>query len=311
MKNILITSISSKIPLIEAVKDSRDKFDEDIKVYGADISNNIIGKHFVDVFWLMPRIDKLNIKDLIIYCKKNEIKYIIPTRDADVMYFSKNKEELLKNGIYCFVADPVSVEFCFDKLFFYKGSKDNMIIPTYEDIDNLQDIDKFVVKERFGAGSNNIAINIDLTSVKNIIGNFKSPIIQPFIKGKEFSIDSYLNKDAKCLGSIIRSRDLVIDGESKITTRVINKDLELQIKNFLEKNKILGHSVLQVIKKENQYHIIECNARFGGASTLSYSLGLKSFLWFFQECNNEKFVVKISDKKMKQIRISKDLYFED
>ena len=81
-------------------------------------------------------------------------------------------------------------------------------------------------------------------------------------------------------------------------------------KSFLENNRILGHSILQVIKKENKYHIIECNARFGGASTLSYTLGLESFLWFFKECNQEDISPKISNKKIRQVRVSKDMYFE-
>ena len=51
-KNILITSISSKNIFIEAVKKSRDKFDKNIKVFGTDISSNILGKYFVDKFFL-------------------------------------------------------------------------------------------------------------------------------------------------------------------------------------------------------------------------------------------------------------------
>ena len=82
------------------------------------------------------------------------------------------------------------------------------------------------------------------------------------------------------------------------------------IKYFLEKNKITGHSVTQVIKKDNNFYIIECNTRFGGASTLSYTLGLESFYWFFLECSNKKIEVNISDKLLKQVRVSKDVYIE-
>jgi len=310
MKNILITSISGKVPLIEVVKDSRDKFDRSIKIYGADINCNIVGKYFVDYFWLMPKISKLKLSELINYCNENCIKYIIPTRDADVIYFSKYKNELLKNKIYCFVSEYASVEICFDKLLFFRKIKNEMIVPTFENIDELEGVNSFVIKERFGAGSTNIGINLKLDQVKKFIKNFDAPIIQPFIEGEEYSIDSYLNKEGNYLGSIIRSRDIVIDGESKVTTRVINGELEVKAKEFLEKNKILGHSVLQVIKDKNGYHIIECNARFGGASTLSYTLGLESFLWFLQECNGDEVSPKISHKKLKLIRISKDIYLE-
>ena len=310
IRHILITSISAKVPLIKAVNDSREKYDSNIKIYGADVNDNIIGKYFVDHFWLMPRISDLSIEKLISYCVRNGIKYIIPTRDADVVYFSTNKEELFRNGIYCFVSNYKSVEFCFDKLLFYQSSNDNMVIPTFTNFENMKEVSSFVVKERFGAGSNGIAVNVSYEEAKEFADKLESPIIQPFINGEEFSIDSYLDKDAKCLGSIVRSRDLVVGGESKITTRIIDKDLEKKVKSFLENNRILGHSILQVIKKENKYHIIECNARFGGASTLSYTLGLESFLWFFKECNQEDISPKISNKKIRQVRVSKDMYFE-
>ena len=55
-KNILITSISSKNIFIEAVKKSRDKFDKNIKVFGTDISSNILGKYFVDKFFIIKPI---------------------------------------------------------------------------------------------------------------------------------------------------------------------------------------------------------------------------------------------------------------
>ena len=60
-KNILITSISSKNIFIEAVKKSRDKFDKNIKVFGTDISSNILGKYFVDYFYNIKKNEDISI----------------------------------------------------------------------------------------------------------------------------------------------------------------------------------------------------------------------------------------------------------
>ena len=75
--------------------------------------------------------------------------------------------------------------------------------------------------------------------------------------------------------------------------------------------KFFGHIVIQIIvDKDNQIHIIECNCRFGGASTLSIDMGLDSFYWFLLETQKSKldkydFIRKEIDKK--QIRYTMDL----
>ncbi len=308
--NILITSISSKIPLIKALRNAKDKFSKDIKIYGADINENIIGKYFVDFFWKMPKISDIKINEIIKYSKENNIGYIIPTRDNDVLFFAKYKKILLQEKINVFVSSYESVLFCFDKLNFYKKAPNPFLIPTYDNLDDIKINSNLVVKERYGAGSKKIAIDVSKTDAKEFAHKLQSPIYQPFYEGREYSVDSYLDTNEKCVSSIIRSRDLIIGGEAKVTTRVKNSILCENVKSFLEKNKILGHSVVQVIKKANKYYCIECNARFGGASTLSIKHGLDSFYWFLQECDGIKIKPCITDKIYKQIRISEDIYIE-
>jgi carbamoyl-phosphate synthase large subunit len=60
-------------------------------------------------------------------------------------------------------------------------------------------------------------------------------------------------------------------------------------------------------------HLLECNCRFGGASTLSIAAGLDSFYWFLRECLNED----LSDlpflnyrRGLRQIRYAEDKFFQ-
>ena len=80
---------------------------------------------------------------------------------------------------------------------------------------------------------------------------------------------------------------------------------------ILIKNKITGHSITQVIKKEDNYYLVECNTRFGGASTLAYKMGLKSFYWFLCEENGIKFKYNKAKKNLRQIRVKQDIYLEN
>jgi carbamoyl-phosphate synthase large subunit len=48
---------------------------------------------------------------------------------------------------------------------------------------------------------------------------------------------------------------------------------------------LTGHALFQLIEdEEGSLNILECNCRFGGASSLSVAAGLDSFYWFFREC---------------------------
>ena len=310
-KNILITSISSKNIFIEAVKKSRDKFDKNIKVFGADIRSNILGKYFVDKFFIIKHIKEIDILEFLGFCKKNKIAYIIPTRDEDVLFFAKNKEVLKEKGISTFTPDLKAVELCFDKYLFVKKNQIDFNIKTALNIDDLKDVQEFVVKDRFGSGSKNLGINLNNKEAKEFSHKLENPIFQEFIQGDEYSIDSYLTKENHFIGMIVRKRELVYDGEAVNTFVVEDKKLEKLVKEFLIKNKITGHSITQVIKKEDNYYLVECNTRFGGASTLAYKMGLKSFYWFLCEENGIKFKYNKAKKNLRQIRVKQDIYLEN
>lgn len=72
-----------------------------------------------------------------------------------------------------------------------------------------------------------------------------------------------------------------------------------------------GHVMFQFIKDySGDIHIIECNARFGGASTLSLAMGLDSFYWFIQESRgipSEQLSFDRSQTEKRLIRHAEDL----
>ena len=310
--NILITSISSKIPLLESVKHAAKKINSNLEVYGGDSNKDCIGADFCDNFWVMPIIEELSIEKFISYCKENSITYIIPTRDGELKYFSKNKEKLATENIAVMVSEYETINFCLDKLKFYLDSKHTQIpiIPTSNNIEEIES-QFYVVKEQFGAGSAQIGIKLNKNEAIIHATKLQNPIFQPFIEGREVSIDMYITKNENLKGIVMRNRDIVVNGESVITTTFYDNKLEKICKDFVALKSFYGHIIIQtIIDTDNNYHIIECNSRFGGASTLSIAVGLDSFYWFFLETNN----VDISDYlfynntelKIKQIRYPKD-----
>jgi carbamoyl-phosphate synthase large subunit len=309
---VLITSLSGKVPLIREVRKAQKKMDAEGRIIGADSNPDCIGRYFVDDFWEMPPIDKLEIGDLIGICEARPIRFIIPTRDGELSYFAKHRELLEGKGIGVMIASPEAVSVCLDKKAFFKvldQKKQLNPIPTFTYADSRR-ADRWVVKERFGAGSKNILLNVSVKDAQSGSSRFKHPVFQPYIPGDEYSIDVYISRKGIPKGSIVRKRDVVIDGESQITSTVVRSDIE-QI--CIEACKVIGlteHVLFQIIEGPEQcLNILECNCRFGGASSLSVAAGLNSFYWFFRECLGEDLSDQpyVSGRQgLRQIRYAED-----
>lgn len=313
--NVLVTSISKKIPLLRAVKKASERVSTNFKLIGADNNEQVIGRYFVDHFWKMPKLTRLSIDELIDYCEKNKVKAIIPSRDGELMFFAQYKDILQKNNISVMVSNKESIQYCIDKLLFYEyGKKLNYpVIKTSRTIE-LLDSHLFVVKEQFGAGSTSIGLKLTKEEAKKHATSLEKPIFQPFINGQEYSVDLYIAKDGRSKGVIVRSRDVVIHGESQVTTTRRFPELEQLAQKFACDFKLYGHVVLQVIEDDRgDFHIIECNSRFGGASTLSIAAGLDSFYWFLKEAQGEDVTMypfHRLEKEQQLVRYPSDFIFE-
>lgn len=304
---LLVTSAANKVPLIECIKKTTD-----LCIIAADVNENNLSKYFTDQFWKMPFLKDLKINEFIIFCKQQQITYVLPTRGADSIYFSTYKKQLENEGIYVLTSSKESILKASDKLYFYQflNKKAFPLIPTYTDIGELRTFSKYVVKERNGAGSRNLFLNLSREQVANIIPTLENPIIQPMISAsEEYSIDVYVTKTKRVKAAVVRKRSLVINGESQITEIVDHPKLESLISRAAITLDLEGHVMFQAFEEEHgELWIIECNARIGGASTLSIYAGLDTFNWWIAECNGENiddWPVEI--KKLKQIRYKKDL----
>jgi carbamoyl-phosphate synthase large subunit len=284
--NVMVTSISRKVPLLKTVARSCRKLSPAIRLFGGDSDAGCIGRYFVDHFWHMPRIADLPQEEFLSFCLQHNIRCIIPCRDGELSYFARMKEVLRQHDIAVMVSDASTVSLCLDKLSFYREFCQLRIpvIPTAERIEELENVAGFVVKERYGAGSLNVGKNLPREQALLFARKLQHPIYQPFIDGVEASVDVYVAGTGKVKGVVARKRNLVIHGESQITTTFRDRGLEQVCVRFAESKPFSGHLVLQVIiDAEGRYHLIECNSRFGGASTLSVAAGLDSFYWFLLE----------------------------
>ncbi|WP_456277653.1 ATP-grasp domain-containing protein [Bacillus sp. AK128] len=314
--NVLIMSISKKVPLIKAVKKALHQIEPSALVYGSDLDLTCIGYYFVDGMIPLSKINDINIADFITACKDHGIKFVIPTRDGELTFFAKHKEVLKEAGISVIVSNVETVTFCLDKYLFYKGLKSNDL-PCIHTADSIDDLDErlFVVKERYGAGSSSIGFNLSKEEAIEYAKKLNHPIFQSYINGVEVSVDAYIDKNGLLKGNILRRREVVVNGESQITSTFYDEKINNIIQQFVQAFTFYGHIVLQLfIDNNNQIHIIECNTRFGGASTLSIEAGLDSFYWFFLESMGEEleqYPFRRSEKEIKMVRYPSDTFIKE
>ncbi|MEA1921253.1 MAG: ATP-grasp domain-containing protein [Pseudomonadota bacterium] len=315
--NILVTSIAKKIPLLREVHKALSKTSKVGKLFGADSDKNCIGRYFCDSFWSMPTLEHLTFSEFSDFCRSHEISGVIPSRDGELLCFAQWSEKLEEAGISIMVSAPDVIAACLDKLSFYQTLKDVAdlnLCPTATDINQLPEgIAEIVVKERFGSASEKIAINVTRQRALDLAKNLEHPIFQPFIEGQEYSVDLYRTRQGCIPGVIVRSRDLIVAGESQISTTVENVEIEKMCLRAADILNLQGHIVFQgIIDKNDDFQIIECNPRFGGASTLSIAAGLDSFFWFLRECRGYQVTKKDFVKKslLRLIRYPQDLFLE-
>jgi carbamoyl-phosphate synthase large subunit len=288
--NALITSVSRKVPMVQAVRQALLRIVPEGRVYGADSDPRSIARHFVDEFWEIPKLEELTHADLAGFCHARQIRWVIPTRDAELEQFARWRSELAAAGVEVMIGSPETVAACCDKLLFRERLKSlPEVVPTFT-VPGPAQGGRWVVKERFGAGTVRILFDLPIEEAVHRSAEFSSPVLQPFIEGIEYSIDLYRSRSGPVWGCVVRSRDLVISGESQVSTVVHNRRLEELCRRAAEMLDLSGHAVFQAIEgPDGPIHLLECNCRFGGASTLSLAAGLNSFGWFFRETSEEGF----------------------
>ena len=284
--HVMVTSASKKIPLLLRVKQAAAKLRPDKRVLAADVSASALAQHFSDGFWIMPQLRDVDGTKLMEACRERSVTQIIPTRDGELAFFAGHRETLGKAGISVMVSDPQTVDICLDKLRFASfGMEAGLpVIPAHK---NLPDSagGAWVVKERYGAGSFSMGLNLTAAGALAHAAKLTHPIFQPFMGGmQEFSADIYVDRSGRMKGCVVRTRDIVVNGESQVTTTTSNPALVDVCQKLVAVLPFYGHIIVQAfVDVLGSVHLIEVNPRFGGASCLAIEAGLDSFYWFLLE----------------------------
>ncbi|WP_445397084.1 ATP-grasp domain-containing protein [Zobellella sp. An-6] len=313
---VLISSASHKIPLLRAMETAARSIHPSAEVVAGDVSPNALSAYVANSFWHMPRTVDENLDLILAGCRKRGITSVLPTRDDELLFWSRHADTLRVAGIEVLSSRLESLELCIDKLEFSRfGVREQLpFIPTSLHINDIN-AEKYVIKERFGAGARSIGIGLSHDEAIIHANSLKQPVFQPYVKGVEISIDAWLDRQSKVKGLVLRRREVVISGESRVTTTFHDEKIEQAAARILERLDLYGPIVMQVIiDGDGNMHVIECNARFGGASTTSIAAGLDTLRWSLLEAIGEdikQYPFNRLPGEVRQIRVPGDLYIYD
>lgn len=314
--HVLVTSASKKVPLVRAVQQAAHKLSPIIRVIAGDTDENALTRHVADEFWIMPRTVDTEVDALLAGCKERGIHTIIPTRDGELLFWAQYQSYFAEAGIDIVVSSTASIQVCLDKYAFaqFGATHDLPFIPACEHPDEIG-LGFYVVKERYGAGSHKIGLNLDGDAALEYARTLEAPIYQPYVTGQEISIDAWLDRSHLVKGLVLRTRDQVVDGESQVTTTFQDADIAAKVTQVLQALKLRGPVVLQVLIDTNKgIHVIECNSRFGGASTAAIAAGLDLFYWSLLESYDVDVREYPFDRvpgEVRQVRVPTDIYIHD
>ncbi|MEX1153170.1 NAD-dependent epimerase/dehydratase family protein [Parvibaculum sp.] len=314
--HLLVSSAARKAPLVRALRRAAAKLDPAIRVVAGDLDEGALARHVADDFWPMPRIGEEVLEEILQGCRARGIGVVVPTRDGELAFWARHRARFEAAGIDIVVSPIETVETCLDKLAFARfGAAHGLpFIPAALHPDELGS-GPFVVKERFGAGAR--AIGLDLAREPALAhgATLAEPLYQPFIHGREISVDAWMDRTYRVKGLVLRHRNRVIDGESQVTTTFRDPAIEAEAQRVLEALNLRGPAVLQIILDSHDApHVVECNTRFGGASTASIEAGLDMFYWSLLEscgANVADYPFHRIGGELRQIRLPHDIYLHD
>jgi len=288
-KKILITSSSTKHSLVNSVFKNLKGLDVEILL--GDTNPDAPSKYYGYNFLIMPKVPN---KFEIIYklLKDNDVTHVIPTREEELIFWSKFNKKFAGSGIKVIVSDEKPIKDAQNKFILYKKLYENgyNAIPTYKSLKNLN-IKDYVVKEAVSNSPNKTIYSKDKSFSNSLVNKYKSPIFQPRIKGVEISIDAYCSFNSENIYLICRERRYLKDGESFLTKTFRSKTIESEAVKILKLLDLKGPVMLQgIIDKNNKIFWMECNPRFGGASNAGITMGLNVWRWSIRELENDKYI---------------------
>jgi carbamoyl-phosphate synthase large subunit len=240
-----------------------------VRVIGTDCSPLSAGLYLCDRGYVVPRGENPRFIDAILrICDAEKPKMIISGPEEEIITLSRNMKLFKKRKILLLCPDYKTVEVCSDKLKTWKKFKE-LGVPVPEIYDESHVRFPCIIKPRHGRGGQHIFKVDDPAQLRSLLKKVKDPIIQEYVEGVEYSVDTLSDLKGRPLSIVPRIRLEVESGVSVKGEVVCDEEIINYCEKIIKKIKLPGPSCIQAIKTDGEVKFTEINTRFGGGSILS------------------------------------------
>lgn len=288
---LLFTSVGRRVELMQAFRNASEKICVDLEIFGADITNSAPALFYCDNRIIVPRIDSDDYIPVLKHiCKENEIDALIPTIDTDLLLLSQHKNEFENTKVI--ISSPEKIKLCRDKRFTadYFNSIGLLSPHPVDDIKNYDGGFPAFIKPKDGSSSIFAYEAKNYDELLNFSKQVPDYIIQPYVKGTEYTVDIFCDFEGNPIYITPRIRLAVRAGEVLKTVIRQDKKIISEMLSLVKDYKPCGQITVQMIRDENTGldYYIEINPRFGGGAPLSIKAGADSTEALLRILNGEK-----------------------
>lgn len=277
---ILFTGVGRRIELLQAFRNAALVLNKKLKIYGADMAGTAPALAYCDYTRKVVAMkDPGYIHNLLDICIADHIDLLIPTIDTDLLVLAENKGKFEAIGTRVMISAPDKIRICRDKnntsqFFVDCGLHAPMPVNDWKE---YQSGFPAFIKPKDGSSSINAFKVENEEELEVYAGQVEDYIVQPFVSGREYTIDIFCNWDGEPISIIPRERLQVRAGEVLKTRIELDQTMIEESKALCKAFKPCGPMTVQLIRDNAGVDwFIEINPRFGGGAPLSMKAGARS-----------------------------------
>ena len=256
---VLLTGVGKRYDIVSA-------FAQHATVVAADPNPLAPAQYAADHRYPVPRIeDPEYVPALQELCERHGVRTVIPLTDLDLEVLAHAR---VAGRLPALVPAPEIARATFDK---YETHLllERLGLPSPPTVLPGEPVESFpvMVKPRQGSGARSIHRADDPQAAEFFVNYVDEPtMVQRFMDGPEFSIDTLSDPDGRCLNAIPRTMIESRGGESIKGTVIADEELvELGVR-VAQALAVRGPCTIQVFRdREIGLRITDVNTRFGGA----------------------------------------------
>ena len=288
--NVLISSAGRRVGLLESFRESLSEIGRRGRVIAVDATEYSAAAEVADAMYVVPRCsDPAFIPQVLEICRMERINLVVPTIDTELRYYAAARRVFEDAGTIVAVSDPATIALSEDKVFTHEWLVSNGFPAprqaTPSDVLKNPDAWDFpvVVKPRNGSASTGVRVIESLDDLRCVAGN-TSLILQECIRGREFTVNVFVDGRGRCLCAIPHHRMEVRGGEVSKGITVRHEPMIYLIRGLIEAlpGAFGAMNVQCFLTAEDEIRIIEINARFGGGYPLAHRAGANISRWLVE-----------------------------